>query len=248
MRLTGVVIAKDEEKKIAACLKSLSFCDEVIVIDSGSSDNTIKIAQQHHAKIYTKITTDFSDLRNFALKKASGNWVFYVDADEQVTDRLVKSIEQIMGGESPYVAFKIKRKNYYFGKYEWPYIEHLERLFSKRHLVEWYGKLHESPRVDGEVSELDGFLLHYTHDDLSSMIRKTNQWSEVEAKTRYYAHHPKMTWWRFPRVMVSGFWNSYIVQGGWKVGTAGLVESIFQAYSMFVTYAKLWELQNKDKE
>lgn len=246
MKLTGVVIAKNEERKIGKCLFSLSFCDEIIVIDSGSSDDTARIAQKHHAKVIKHESGDFSELRNFALKKTSGDWVLYVDADERVSEELVSSIKYTVSSrENTFVAFKIRRKNFYFGKYEWPYIERLERLFRREDLIEWYGKLHESPKVKGDVGELDGFLLHYTHDDLSSMIAKTNAWSEVEARIRFEKHHPKMTWWRFPRVMMSGFWNSYITQGGWKVGTAGFVESIFQAYSMFVTYAKLWELQDE---
>lgn len=248
-KLSGIIVAKNEEKKIGDCLMSISFCDEIIVVDSGSSDDTIKLAQKHHAKIFKHESNDFSALRNFALQKASGEWVFYIDADERVTPALQESIQfQISNFKYPITAFRIKRKNFYFGTYEWPYIEHLERLFRKDSLVEWYGKLHESPKVKGDIGQLQGFLLHYTHDDLASMINKTNKWSDVEAMMRLKTRHPKMTWWRFPRVMMSGFWNSYITQGGWKVGTAGLVESIFQAYSMFVTYAKLWELQSERHE
>jgi hypothetical protein len=115
-------------------------------------------------------------------------------------------------------------------------------------LVEWYGQLHESPKIKGEVGELDEFIIHYTHDDLSSMVKKTNTWSDVEAETRIHIHHPKMTWWRFPRVMLSAFWDSYIRQSGWKAGTAGFIESIYQSFSIFITYAKLWELQNEKRK
>ena len=141
-------------------------------------------------------------------------------------------------------AFSLRRKNFYFGNHEWPKIEKLERLFKKEKLKGWFGKVHESPKVLGKMGELDGFLLHYTHRDLSSMLSKTLEWSRIEAQLRFDANHPKMAIWRFPRVMLVSFWNSYITQSGWRVGVVGLMESIFQAFSVFITYARLWELQN----
>jgi hypothetical protein len=77
------------------------------------------------------------------------------------------------------------------------------------------------------------------------MLNKTIEWSKIEAQLRLNAHHPKVVWWRLIRVMLTGFWDSYIKQGGWKAGTAGFIESIYQAYSMFVTYATLWEMQKE---
>ena len=77
------------------------------------------------------------------------------------------------------------------------------------------------------------------------MLAKTIKWSDTEAQLRYKNNHPRMTWWRFPRVILQAFYQSYIVQQGYKVGTVGVVESLYQSFSMFVTYAKLWELQQK---
>jgi hypothetical protein len=122
-------------------------------------------------------------------------------------------------------------------------------LFKKNKLEEWYGDLHESPRVNGDIGELDeGFIRHYSHQDLTSMLNKTIQWSKIEAELRYNAQHPTMSWWRFFRVMLTAFYDSYIKQKGYKVGTAGLVESMFQAFSMFITYARLWEMQQEKKK
>jgi hypothetical protein len=112
----------------------------------------------------------------------------------------------------------------------------------------WKGKLHESPIVDGEIGKInEGFILHFTHRDLESMLSKTIEWSTQEALLRYNSGHPQMTWWRFPRVMLTTFFDSYIRQGGYKAGATGIVESMYQSFSMFVTYAKLWELQNQAK-
>jgi len=247
-KISAIVIAKDEEDMIADCLKSISFCDEIIVIDNNSKDRTKTISEKMGARVFELKTDDFSKLRNLGLSKANGDWVLYVDADERVTPPLREEIKlQISNYKSQITAYIIKRKNFYFGDYAWPYIEKIERLFKKEFIKGWKGKLHESPIVDGKLGELENFLTHYTHKDLTSMVEKTLKWSKIEAELRFKADHPKMVWWRFPRVMISAFINSYIMEEGWKVGTAGLVESIYQAFSIFITYARLWEMQNKLK-
>lgn len=245
MKISAVIISKNEEEMIADCLDSVKFCDEVLLIDNESSDRTVEIAEMMGAKIKKFPTDDFSKLRNFGLKNALGEYVLYVDSDERISDELKKNILKSMDGRTS--AFKIKRKNFYLGQNEWPRIEEIERLFLKSKLKGWRGKLHESPVYDGEVKTLDGFLLHFTHRNLTQMLRKTIEWSDIEAKNRFEAGHPKITWWRFPRVIAFAFINYYIVQKGYKVGTAGLIESTYQAFSAMITYAKLWELQNKEK-
>ena len=249
-KISAIVIAKDEEDMIADCLKSISFCDEIIVIDNNSKDRTKTISEKMGARVFELKTDDFSRLRNEGLENAKSEWILYIDADERVTDDLRREIKEKIEHAGKYAAFRIKRKNFYLGsskKNEWPYVEKIERLFKKEFLKGWRGKLHESPVVDGKVGELEGLLLHFTHRDLASMVDKTLGWSKTEAELRFDSNHPKITWWRFPRVMISAFVNSYIIQGGWRVGTAGLVESIYQAFSIFITYARLWEKQLKMK-
>ena len=247
--ISAIVIARNEEKMIKECLASLSFCNEIVVIDNGSGDKTVKISKKMGAKVfeYKSADKDFSDLRNFGAGKTTTDWILYVDADERVPLRLKEEIESKILNDSSFDAYKVKRKNFYFGDYEWPYVEKIERLFKKKSLKGWEGSLHESPIIDGRIGETEYFLIHHTHKDLSSMVEKTLKWSKIEAELRFEANHPKMIWWRFPRVMISAFINSYIMEGGWKVGTAGLVESIYQAFSIFITYAKLWEKQLKMK-
>ncbi len=248
-KITGIVLAKNEEAMIGACLETLSFCDEVLVIDSGSNDKTVSIAKEKKAIIFEELSNNFAAKRNLGLKKASGDWVFYVDADERVSDELVASIKhQVAMDDQQFSVFRVKRKNFYLGKNPWPRIEYMERLFKKNALKGWKGVLHESPQIAGSVGTLDGYLLHYTHRNLSHMVEKTNTWSDTEAKLRFDARHPDMSWWRFLRVMVSAFFDSYVRQGGFRAGTVGIIESIYQAFSSFITYAKLWELQEKRKE
>ena len=93
---------------------------------------------------------------------------------------------------------------------------------------------------------MSGFLLHFTHRDLSSMVEKTIEWSEIEAELRFQAGHPEISWWRFPKVMFGEFYNYFIKQRGFKAGTVGIIESIYQVFSIFVTYARLWEKQKDE--
>lgn len=250
IKISAIVIAKNEENMIADCLDSLSFCEEIIIVDNKSEDRTREIAEKMGAKVFEYSSEDFSDLRNYGLKNANGYWILYVDADERVTNELVKAIRHLItedGRVDKLNGYFLKRKNFYFGNHEWPYIERLERLFRKDKLEGWYGKLHESPKIKGEIGELDGYLYHYTHKNLTSMLAKTIEWSRIEAELRFSKDHPKMTWWRFPRVMLTAFFDSYIRQGGWKVGIVGVIESMYQSFSIFITYARLWEMQQEKK-
>lgn len=247
MNLSVIIIAKNAEEKIGDAIESVkNLADEVIVIDNSSKDKTKEVSEKHGVKVYDYKSNDFSDIRNFGMKVSQDDWLLYVDVDERVSKELAEEIKSKLKN-SRFSAFKLKRKNFYLGDNEWPYVEKLERLFKKNALKGWYGKIHESPLVEGKIGVLDGYLLHYTHRDLSSMLDKTIEWSKIEADLRFKANHPKMTLWRFLRVMTTAFFDSYIRQGGWRVGIPGLIESIYQSYSIFITYARLWELQQKNK-
>lgn len=243
MNISVIVIAKNEEKNIQGCLKSLKFADEIIVIDNRSVDRTVEIAKSYGAKVYIEAGSDFSRLRNIGKVKAKGNWLLYIDADERVTVELAREIKAKLKDSSEVSYYYVMRNNFFFGKL-WPLKEKIIRMMRKDALTGWKGSLHESPVVTGWADMLKSPLMHFTHSDLTAMIVKTNNWSDIEALLRFKANHPPMVWWRFWRVMLSSFFKSYIQEGGWKMGKIGLIESIYQTFSMFITYAKLWELQN----
>lgn len=244
-KISAIIVAKNEEARIEDCIESLKFCFEIILVDNSSTDKTELIAKKQGAFVVSSNTASFAELRNIGLRKATGDWILYIDADERVTPELEQNILKTISSNSEFHAFTVERENYYLGDHKWPTTERLERLFLKKYLKEWYGELHESPRVEGKIGTLDGVLKHFSHRNLTEMVNKTIVWSDVEAQLRYDNRHPKISWWRLYRVIISGFWNSYISQNGWKAGTAGLIESIYQSFSMFITYAKLWELQQK---
>jgi glycosyltransferase involved in cell wall biosynthesis len=241
--LTVVIITKNEESEIDDCIKSLSFADEIVVVDSESTDDTAKIARKNGATIIIHPFKDFSNQREVGLKHAKGAWILYIDADERVPAELAQEIKASIVSDR-FGSYKIPRRNFFYKKYEWPGYESMQRLFQKSELVGWHGKVHESPRTKTDkVGLLKNPILHYTHKDLSSMVEKTNKWSEIESELIFATNHPQMQSWRFVRIMLTKFAESFFKQGGWKMGTVGFIESIYQAYSYFIVYAKLWERQ-----
>jgi len=245
--LSAVVLAKNESERIGMCLDALAFCDEILVVDNDSSDNTVSVSREHGAKVIRFHSEDFATLRNEALRHVKGDWIIYVDADEVVGKKLSLQIRKTIDSSGQGSAYFIYRINYYLGV-RWPGGEWMLRLFRRDALVRWEGKLHETAVTKGKTRRLKGELRHDTHRSLSEMVAKTNSWSETEAALRMSAHHPRITWWRLLRVTLTGFWNSFVRQGGWRAGTVGWIESMYQGFSLFVTYAKLWEMQEKDKK
>lgn len=243
-KLSAVIITRNDADDLPECIKNVSFADEIIVIDNNSTDDTAQIAKSLNASVYRIGGLDFSYLRNIGKEKSSGEWVFYIDTDERVTKELRAEMVSFLKSPHDHVAGIFLRKNFFFGK-PWNHSDHMTRLMKKDALIGWHGQLHETPMVCGKVYSFKNPLLHYTHNDLTQMVGKTNEWSEIEAQLRYKNNHPPMAVWRLIRVMITAFWNSYILQGGWKCGAVGWIESIYQAFSMFITYAKLWEKQNK---
>ncbi len=245
--LCVVILSKNEQGRILKCLQSISWADHIVIVDNGSTDNTLQVAKKYHPRIIQSNSQDFSELRTIGRNAAHDDWLLYVDADEQITEELHKEITKTINTfdreHCPH-SYYIKRKNYYLG-HEWPYRDQLLRLFWRTSLIGWVGKLHESATVEGPSGILIEPLVHDTHRTLEEMVDKTNIWSQVEAELRLKARHPAVLSWRLFRVMITSFLDSYVRQKGWKAGSIGLTESIYQAYSMFITYAKLWELQHK---
>ena len=248
--LSVIVIAKNEEERIAVCLKSMAFADEIIVVDDGSLDKTEEIAKKHGARVVNLQKGSFSDRRNLGAKEASGEWLLYVDADELVTPALRKELNsKFQNPKSKFNAYAIPRRNILLGHEMkhggwWP--DYVLRLIKKDSLVEWKGELHEQPEIKGEVGKLVNPLIHNSHRNLTEMVEKTNDWSEIEAKLMFGKDHPPVNLPRFGSAMFREFWYRAIIKKGFLDGPVGVIEIIFQVFSRFVSYAKLWEMQLRD--
>ena len=209
------------------CLDSVGWADEVIKVET---DN---------------IPGSFSQWRNYGAQKAKGNWLLYVDSDEEVSPKLREEIRrEILEGKFP--AHAIPRKNILLGKEMkfggwWP--DYVVRLIKKGTLIKWEGELHEQPKLRSGIGKLKQALLHTSHRNLTEMVEKTNKWSEIEAELLFKSGHPKMNIFRFFSAGFREFWYRGIVKLGFLDGTVGIIEVIYQVFSRLITYAKLWEKQ-----
>jgi glycosyltransferase involved in cell wall biosynthesis len=249
--LTVIIVSKDDDDVIAGAIKSAKgFAGDIIVVDGNSSNITAKVCDKLGVRVIKHAFKDFSDQRNVGILYATTKWVLYLDSDELLTEVFKKEVEEkIQKHEeySPYGGYFIHRKTFYYG-HDWNFTDRVQRLFLRSRFIEWRGIVHETPSIKGEFGEIYSPIIHLTHRNLSQMVRKTNEWSEYEAKLRFDAEHPKLEVWRFLRVMMTEFVNSYIKNKGYKNGTYGLIEAMYQAFSIFITYAKLWEMQEKTQK
>ena len=246
--LTVVIISKNDADVIGDAIKSVNgFVKEVVVVDASTDNETEKVSQKNGARVVRHPFKNFSDQRNFGILHATTKWVLYLDSDERVTSGFRAELEKTVSNYDPYsaiAAYYIQRQTFYYG-HDWHFQDRVQRLFFKDKFIEWIGVVHETPKVKGEFGYIQSPIIHLTHRNLSQMLKKTNEWSEYEAKLRFDAAHPRLAPWRFLRVMMTEFMKSYITNKGYKNGTYGLIEAIYQSFSIFITYAKLWELQER---
>jgi len=241
------------------CLKSIkNLADEIIVIDSGSKDKTKQIAKKFGAKVYQKKLDSFAKQRNFGLKRAKGDWVLYLDADERISSALAGEIQSQISNlpagkqglkSQMYTAFRIPRKNYFFGKHVkhggyWP--DHVTRLFKRKALTGWQGKIHESPKFKGALGSLKNALIHLSHRNVSEGLAKSIRWTKMEAELFYKKGHPPVVWWRLFRVFTTEFFKRYIKLQGFRDGVVGFFEAWMQGFNRILVYVYLWEMQQKE--
>jgi (heptosyl)LPS beta-1,4-glucosyltransferase len=243
--ITAVVIAQNEAEMIGACLDTLSWCSELLVIDNGSTDATAKIAKSRGAQVVSSSANSFAMLRNEALKHINTEWILYIDADERVSPALAKEILKEMLAKTATV-FALIRTNVFFGKkfsYGGWQNDMVERIFKVAELKEWIGIVHETPKFSGTVGVLQNKLIHLTHRDIRSGLFKSASWTYREAGLLYSAGIPRVKILTMIRKAVMEFLRRVVFNKGYKDGEAGIVEGCIQAINKFLIYAQVWELQ-----
>ena len=248
--LSIVIVSKNEEGRIKACLESVKWADEIIILDNGSKDQTLEIAGKYTDKIFKFNDEDFASIRNKGMEKAKEEWVMYVDCDERVLLPLKEEILRLttFAQDGICSAYAISRKNVILGKEVnyGPYKKDwVVRLFKKRDFELWSGKVHESAYFKGKLGYINNPLLHLTHRDIDQIVLKSLEWSKIDAKLRFDAKHPRMSGWRFLRILFSEMFNQGIKRGGFFNGTVGVIDSILQVFSLFITYVRLWQIQQE---
>lgn len=247
-KLAVLILAYNEEQHIAECIDSASFADEVIVIDSGSTDRTVEIAQQHGAKVAIKpMTEGFAAQRNFALTQTDADWVIYLDSDERITAELANEIMTVIDRKPS--AYAMPRRNIAFGtwlKHGGWYPDYVVRLYP-RTAVTWQGIVHEEPCFSIGKQNLKSDLIHYTYYDWERYFNKFNSYTTMmaermqqrgkKAKQNDIVFRP---FWSFIRV--------YVLRSGWRDGLMGFIMAVFHAFYTMAKYVKLYYIYNKADE
>jgi glycosyltransferase involved in cell wall biosynthesis len=250
-KLTVTVITHNERSHIAAALASVSWADEIIVVDSRSTDGTIEIARQHATRVEERDWAGYGAQKNYAADQASNDWILSIDADERVTPELADEIRAVMSRGPVAPGYLMTRVAHYLGRWirstDW-YPDYHLRLYDRRAARWSERRVHESVEVDGRpkgdkrLPRLRGELLHYPYRDMSDHLRKIDTYTTLAAQ-EWDAEGKRGTAWQalvYPRL---AFFRNYILRRGFRDGRTGLLVSLLNSYYVFLKYAKLMELQ-----
>lgn len=245
MKISSVVITFNEEDKIEACLESLAWTDEIIVVDSGSTDRTPEISRRHTDRFFRHPWQGMIEQKKYATSLASNDWILSLDADERVSPELRAEIEAFRAGPPPsFDGFEIPRKNFYIDRWVrhagW-YPDRKLRFFRRSKAV-WKGlDPHDRVEILGPVGRLRGEILHHSFDSIEDHADRVNQYSSISAG-EYALRGRKARWYSLLVHPGFRFIKAYVLRGGFLDGRVGFIVSMMQSYEVFVKYAKLWEL------
>lgn len=245
MPISAVLITKNAASQLAECLASVAFCNEIIVVDSGSEDGTAEIAERCGAKVIQAEWRGFGAQKQFAVEQASLDWVLCIDADERVSDRLRASILEALHAPGPFAAYRFARCNRFMGRY----LKHGEgypdwslRLFDRRHARWSDDAVHERVLVTGEIGALPGDLLHDSAESLEIYFAKQNRYSTLAADEEL-ARGERATILHLLLSPVLRFIKFYFFRLGLLDGLPGLVHILVGCSASFAKYAKMLAFQ-----
>jgi glycosyltransferase involved in cell wall biosynthesis len=248
--LTLVVITRDEEANIERCLKSVPFASHVVVLDDDSKDKTKEIAFAFGAKVFVQKFLGFGPQKRKAVEYAETDWVLSLDADEALSDELAAEIiRRFENGPPKEAAFEIARLSFHMGRWirhggwfpDWQI-----RLFDRRRANWDHEELHEKVIVEGDLGRVREPIRHWVFKDLHDQIRTNNRYSTIGAEM-LLAKGKRFSYLKLLLKPVSKFLETYVWKLGFLDGLPGFVIAVGAAYSIFLRFAKLWELEKKRK-
>ena len=243
-KLSAVVVTLNEEANIADCLKTLSFADEIVVVDSQSVDSTIELARKFTDKVYQVRFEGYGKLKNNAAAKASCDWVLSIDADERVSPQLAEEIVEVVRKNKSHSGYLLPRRTLFLGRWMmrggW-YPGHVLRLFRKDKGAFNDVLVHECVTVNGEVGKLKRDLLHYSDPDLKHYLSKLDKFTSLSAQSLYEKGRRAGIGDLLFRPAFM-FLKMYFFKRGFLDGMPGLILSLLSAVHVLVKYVKLWEM------
>jgi glycosyltransferase involved in cell wall biosynthesis len=248
-RVSVTIITLNEAAHIGAAIDSAAWADEILVVDAGSTDDTVAIASGRGARVSARQWTGYVDQKNHAASLASHDWIFSLDADERVTPALASEVRARLAEEPPRRGYRVPRVTFHLGRWIRTtdfYPDFQTRLYDRR-AARWRGTyVHESVSVDGPVGELRHELEHYSFRDLRDQLDRINHYSTLAARQMHeegrradlltLVGHPP-----------AAFLRNYVLRRGFLDGRAGFVLSAVNAYSVFLKFAKLWEIGKRER-
>jgi len=244
-KLSVTIITKNEAADLGDALESVSWADEVIVVDSESTDGTVAIARRFASHVTVRPWPGYVEQKNHAAQLATHDWILSLDADERVTPALAREIRAAIAQTPAYAAFRIPRVTWHLGRWirstDW-YPDHQVRLYDRRS-AQWTGTyVHESVTAQGPLGELKGELQHFAYRDIADHLETIDRYTTYSARQmREAGRHAGLL--RLAGHPPLAFLRNYIARGGFRDGVPGFVISSLNAYYVFLKFAKLWELE-----
>lgn len=248
-RLSAVLITRNEAARIEASLAALRFCDEVVVVDSESTDGTPVLAAAAGARVVTRPWPgDFSDQRNYADSQATGEWCFSVDPDEEVSDALAAEVRRFVADPGSHVGMSFLRREMVFGRWikggGWGTQRKL-RLY-RRGAGRWTGRVHEKMALDGPVALAAAPLVHRSYDRVETFVEKFNRYSSIDARLDFEGGR-RFSWWTLLAQPVERAFGRFVLHGGYRDGAHGFVLALLVGLNYLMRHLKLWELEYRAK-
>jgi glycosyltransferase involved in cell wall biosynthesis len=244
-KLSVIIITYNEQENIRGCLESVKWSDEIVIVDSFSSDKTVEIAREFTPKVFQNKWTNFSEQKNLALEKASNEWVLWIDADERATPKLKEEVLTILNSEfSSFNSYYIPRRNHYFGRWirhcGW-YPDYKLRLFRRGKGRFNERTVHESVIVEGKKGYLKSNLDHHSYKNLSDHLDRIDKYASLAAQQMFRKGRRARVFDLLFRPLAR-FIRMYLIKKGFLDGIYGLIVSVMGSFYVFMKYLKLWEL------
>ncbi|MGK0412506.1 MAG: glycosyltransferase involved in cell wall biosynthesis [Polaribacter sp.] len=248
-KITAIIPTLNEEIHISAAIQSVSFANEVIVIDSFSTDKTLEIAEKCNVKIIKRKFDDFSSQKNFAIEQAKHPWIYILDADERVTPEVELEILEAVQNPNCFVGFNVRRSFYFAGKninYGGCQRDKVVRLFLKKE-CKYKGVVHEKIVTSGKIGFFKNKIEHYSYKSYDHYISKMNHYGALRGK-QYFEEGKKVNLFHILIKPPARFVIHYFIRLGFLDGFPGYIFAKTQAYGVYTRYIKLWLLNKDSKE
>ena len=245
-RLSAVVLTKDSQDVIKDCLESLRFADELIVIDDGSADGTVRICKAYTDNVFIEKIDGFANKRNFGAEKATGDWVLQVDSDERVTAGLAAAIREAINSGRDYAGYKFRRKNYFLGHFmRYGGWYHYSANLYKKGRARYEGLVHERLVADGPIGTIEEATEHRPFQSIAQFLERQNRYTAYEARDLLNEKGrlpEREVVYNLTRKPLKLFFKFYLKKQGFREGMFGFIFSALFSYVHFMKWAKYWEL------